>query len=236
MSQLSRLELHADDLQALDPPEERGRRRALVDDLVAAGDLVEPRVVEAFLAVPRHVFVPAGLIDRAYENYPLPIGSGQTISQPTMVAIMTEALELRGGERVLEIGTGSGYQAALLALLAAQVFSVERVARLADDARARLERLGLSNVHVRVADGYLGWPEEAPFDRVVLTAAPSALPPALLEQLADGGILVAPIEDDGFQELVRVRRRGRDVGAERLGAGQFVPMIPGAPDAAERWN
>lgn len=222
----------------LDPPEAQSRRTALVDRLQREGVLASPLVIEAFLAIPRHVFVPPAQVERAYLDIPLPIGNGQTISQPTVVAIMTEALQLDRTSRVLEIGTGSGYQAALLAYLAGEVYSIERIARLGEGARGRLEQLALSNVRLRVGDGHLGWPDAAPFDRVVLTAAPTVLPPALLAQLAEGGLLVAPIDTDfrGAQELVRVRRQGAEVTAERLGAVQFVPMVAGVADAAERWN
>lgn len=223
---------------ALDPPEAQSRRTALVDRLLREGVLASPMVIEAFLAIPRHLFVPPAQVERAYLDIPLPIGNGQTISQPTVIAIMTEALALDRTSRVLEIGTGSGYQAALLAYLAAEVYSIERIARLGEGARGRFEQLGISNVRQRLGDGHLGWPDAAPFDRVVLTAAPTVLPPALLAQLAEGGLLVAPIDTDfrGAQELVRVRRQGADVTAERLGAVQFVPMVPGVADPSERWN
>jgi protein-L-isoaspartate(D-aspartate) O-methyltransferase len=225
-------------LSTLDPPEMKARRRALVDALVRSGALRSPRVVDAFLAVPRHVFVPLSHVERAYEDMPLPIGLGQTISQPTVVAMMTEALELDGTARVLEVGTGSGYQAALLARLAGEVWSIERVARLSNDARARLALVGADRVALRVGDGHLGWPDAAPFDRIVVTAAPRALPPELLAELGDGGVLVAPVEvgPAGSQELVRVRRRGAEVRVDELGPVQFVPLVAGAPEGRERWS
>jgi protein-L-isoaspartate(D-aspartate) O-methyltransferase len=186
----------------------------------------DPRVLEAMRRIPRHLFVPqAGLID-AYRDLPYPIGHGQTISQPTVVALMTNALELRGHEKVLEIGTGSGYQTAVLSLLAREVYSIEIVPTLGNEAKARLAELGYRNVHVRVGDGYQGWPEHAPFDRVILTAAPPEMPQALVDQLAMGGIIVAPV-GDGAQDLVRWRKQPDGLVKEFLGAVRFVPMVPG---------
>jgi protein-L-isoaspartate(D-aspartate) O-methyltransferase len=182
------------------------------------------------VAVPRHLFVPGMPLARAYADRPQPIGHEQTISQPTIVAVMTQALALRGGERVLEIGTGSGYQAAVLSRLAREVFTIEIVAPLGETARARLAKLGYANVHVRIGDGYKGWPEEAPFDRVLLTAAPPEIPKALTDQLAEGGILVAPVGPDGaVQELVRWTKRKGKIQEDKLGAVRFVPMVPGVP-------
>lgn len=193
-----------------------------------AEEVPDQRVIEAMAVVPRHFFMPGASLVRAYEDVPVSIGFGQTISQPTIVAIMTHALELEGGERVLEIGTGSAYQAAVLSVLAAEVFSIEVVPELADEAAARLARLGYSNVHVRAGDGYAGWPDEAPFDRVIVTAAPEALPQTLLDQLAEGGILVAPIGASvRDQRLVRYRKQDGRVTTEDLGGVRFVPMVPG---------
>jgi protein-L-isoaspartate(D-aspartate) O-methyltransferase len=178
--------------------------------------------------VPRHLFVPGVSLQRAYANYPAPIGYGQTISQPTVVAIMTEALDLTGRERVLEIGTGSGYQAAILSLLASAVYSIEIVPELAEDARLRLLRMGYANVHVRAGDGYKGWPERAPFERILVTAAPDEVPQTLLDQLAEGGVLVTPVGPSGTsQRLLRYRKvRGR-TSSEDLGGVRFVPMVRG---------
>jgi protein-L-isoaspartate(D-aspartate) O-methyltransferase len=159
----------------------------------------------------------------AYDDHPLPIGHGQTISQPYIVAFMTEALGLRGGERVLEVGTGSGYQAAVLAEIAAKVHTIEIVAPLADEARTRLERLGYRNIEVRAGDGYRGWPEAAPFDAIMVTAAAPRIPEPLREQLADGGRLVLPLGDE-FQELVVVTRRGTRFDERRVLPVRFVPM------------
>jgi len=211
-----------------DPPEAQAYRSALVSKL--AWEVSDPRVLDALRRVPRHLFVPGVPLTEAYIDDPLPIGHRQTISQPTIVAIMTHALELTGTERVLEIGTGSGYQAAILSLLAAEVYSVEVVPELAEEARARLASLGYANVKVRTGDGYGGWPELAPFDRILVTAAPPVLPPDLLRQLGDPGILVAPVGDDGWsQRLVRVRLGGGKASEEDLGGVRFVPMVEAAP-------
>jgi protein-L-isoaspartate(D-aspartate) O-methyltransferase len=184
------------------------------------------RVLDAMRRVPRHLFMAGVSMRTAYEDTPYPIGHGQTISQPTVVALMTQALRLTGEERVLEIGTGSGYQAAVLALLAREVYTIEIVAPLGAEASARLRHLGYDNVTVRVGDGYLGWPEHAPFDRIILTAAPPTMPAALVAQLRDGGILVAPVGED-IQDLLRWTKRGDRLDKERLGAVRFVPMVPG---------
>lgn len=218
----------AADVPLASPTKARAMREALVRKLEVLGDAVTPSVIEAMRLVPRHAFVPDAPLELAYANHALAIEHEQTISQPTVVAQMTEALELRGHERVLEVGTGSGYHAAVLSLLAREVFTVERIESLATAAARRLEELGYANVHVRTGDGYLGWPEEAPFDRIVITAAPDQIPEALFDQLAEGGILVAPVgAQDAAQWLVRVRRRGQDLAIERLGAVQFVEMVRG---------
>jgi protein-L-isoaspartate(D-aspartate) O-methyltransferase len=215
-----------------DPLEMRLSRAALVRKL--SREVGSRRVLEALYRTPRHLFVSPAQYDEAYADRPLPIGHGQTISQPTVVALMTEALELSGKERVLEIGTGSAWQGAILALLTREVFTIERVAELAARAERRLIDLGLSNVHVRFGDGYLGWPEGAPFDRVVVTAAPEQMPGGLVEQLDEGGIIVAPIGTSydgmfgGYQSLQRCRKKDGDLRCENLGAVAFVPMLPGA--------
>ena len=209
-----------------DPDEARAYREKLVRRL--ARDVKDARVLETMMHVPRHLFMPGATLHAAYLDVPAPIGYGQTIPQPTIVAIMSEALELGGGERVLEIGTGSGYQAAILSVLASQVYTVEVVKELADEAGSRLARLGYANVHLRVGDGYAGWPEEAPFDRILVTAAPERVPPVLLEQLADGGVLVAPVGPSGWtQSLLRYRKAGTEASVEDLGPVQFVPMVSG---------
>lgn len=211
-----------------DSPQARTLRSQLVDEVAARDPQLSPRTLEALRAVPRHLFVPTASLGEAYANHALPIGHGQTISQPTVVAIMTDALELTGDERVLEIGTGSGYQAAVLARLAREVDSIEIVPELAARATERLRTLGFVDVRVRCGDGYAGWPERAPYDRIVLTAAPPELPEALVAQLRDGGILVAPV---GEHEQVLHRWTKRDGRLERasLGAVRFVPMVRATP-------
>ena len=193
------------------------------------GAIRDARVLGAMQTVPRHRFVDGVSARRAYRDDTAPIGFGQTISQPTVVALMTAALELTGCERVLEIGTGSGYQAAILSLLAARVYSIERFPELADKARRRLARLGYDNVEVRAGDGFGGWPEAAPFDRIILTAAPAEVPAALLGQLAEGGVLVAPVgPEGGAQTLLQLRKTGANISQRELGSVWFVPMVPAA--------
>lgn len=215
-----------------DPLEAQAQRASLVRRIAEyppwpVGATWDPRVLSAVGEVPRHLFLPGVPLSEAYRDEPYPIGREQTISQPTVVAIMTQALDLEGGERVLEIGTGSGYQAAVLARLAPLVFSVERIAALGESARARLASMGIRNVRVHIGDGFAGWPEMAPFDRIVVTAAPRGVPQALLDQLADGGIVVAPIGESLEQTLVRLRKKGDRIDAEELGPVRFVPMLPG---------
>jgi len=184
-------------------------------------------VLRAMHSVPRHEFVPPNSIESAYEDRPLDIGYGATISQPYIVAAMSQLLELSKHHRVLEIGTGSGYQSAILAELAAVVYSIEVVRQLAESAARTLKRHGYDNVHVRWGDGYLGWPEEAPFDRIMLTAAPTEVPPALIGQLANGGRLVAPVGSPSNQQLIEVlkSREGR-VHRRIIFPVSFVPMVP----------
>lgn len=217
-----------------DPPEAQGERGDLVRRIVRGGQPWEgsgpwdEKVLDAMRAVPRHLFMPGAPFHLAYSDRPNPIGYGQTISQPTVVALMTDALDLKGKERVLEIGTGSGYQAAVLAMLCKEVFSIEIVEELGKSAERRLDELGYSNVRVRVGDGYKGWPEHAPFDRILLTAAPPEVPKDLIDQLKDGGLLVAPVgEEHEVQALVRWTKRGSEFHKENLGAVRFVPMVPG---------
>lgn len=203
-------------------------REALVRKLEDLGDVSTPSVVEAMRLVPREEFVPGVTLETAYANQPVDIGDGQTISQPSVVGQMTEALALTGHERVLEIGTGSGYQAAILSLLSRQVFSIERIDSFAARAALRLDELGYANVRVRAGDGYRGWPDEAPFDRIILTAAPPRLPRTLIDQLAEGGILVAPVgAADGAQTLLRISKRNGELLLEDLGGVRFVEMIAG---------
>jgi protein-L-isoaspartate(D-aspartate) O-methyltransferase len=183
----------------------------------------DPEVLAALGAVPRHRFVPAEVAADAYADRPLPIGYGQTISQPLVVALMTEAAEVEAGDRVLEIGTGSGYQAAVLAEIAGEVWTIEIVEPLAERARAALQAAGYDRVHVRAGDGYRGWPEEAPFDAILVTAAPDHVPQPLLDQLAPGGRLVLPL-GGGEQIIVRLRRTAAGFEREELWPVRFVPM------------
>ncbi len=201
-----------------------GYRARLLERLRENG-IQDMAVLRAFGVVPRHLFVPEALRHRAYDDDALPIGNGQTISQPTTQARYLEALALSGRERVLEIGTGSGYQAALLIHLAEHVVSVERVPALASAAHAALAAAGIAEVAVMVGDGTLGWRPLAPFDAILVAAVAPAVPAPLLEQLAEGGRLVIPLQRTRGQELVRVTRRGGELVEERLGAVQFVPLI-----------
>ncbi len=207
---------------ALDPL--AAAREQMVQRQLAARGVRDPRVLEAMRKVPRHELVPPELRGEAYDDRPLPIGHGQTISQPYIVAAMTEALRLAGDERVLEVGTGSGYQAAVLAELAREVYSIEIVAPLAERARRDLARLGYANVQVRQGDGYRGWPEHAPFDAIVVTAAPDHVPEPLLAQLAPGGRLVLPLGGSFAQELVLLTRGADGVTRQELLPVRFVPM------------
>ncbi|HXK10802.1 MAG TPA: protein-L-isoaspartate(D-aspartate) O-methyltransferase [Vicinamibacteria bacterium] len=198
-------------------------REEMVSSQIAARGVRDPPTLAAMRRVARHLFVPPGVAGQAYEDHPLPIGHGQTISQPYIVAFMTEALGLRGGETVLEVGTGSGYQAAVLAGIASRVYTIEIVEPLARDAAALLKRLGYTNVEVRAGDGYLGWPEAAPFDAIMVTAAAPHVPEPLKRQLKEGGRLILPVGDE-WQELVVVTRRGDRFEEKRVLPVRFVPM------------
>lgn len=201
-------------------------RRRMVQEQVIARGVSDQRVIDAMLRVPRHLFVPEALAAQAYSDFPLPIGERQTISQPYMVGVMSEALQLKGGEKVLEIGTGSGYQAAVLALLTRQVFSLERIPLLARQARRTLDNCGFARVNVRVTDGTFGWEDEAPFDGIVVTAGAPAIPEPYRNQLAIGGRLVIPVGDRISQVLVRITRLGeKSFREERLFGCRFVPLI-----------
>jgi protein-L-isoaspartate(D-aspartate) O-methyltransferase len=198
-------------------------RNKMVDEQLAGRDIRNPRVLDAMRKVPRHEFVPESVRSGAYDDTPLPIGYNQTISQPYIVAYMTEALDPQPTHTVLEIGTGSGYQAAVLGELAREVYTIEIVEPLAAAARETLKRLGYTNVHVRAGNGYLGWPEQAPFDRVMVTAAPDQVPPALVEQLKIGGLMAIPV-GVGDQELRILRRTGKGLETLRTLPVRFVPM------------
>jgi len=203
-------------------------RREMVTRHLEGRDIDDPRVLAAMTAVPRHRFMPAAMAAHAYEDRAQPIGHEVTISQPYIVALMTQLAELEPGERVLEVGTGSGYQAAVLAELGAEVYSIERIEALAERAAATLDELGYDSVEVRHGDGYGGWPEHAPFDAIVVTAAPPTIPDALTEQLAIGGKLVAPVGATvGWQELVIIERTPAGLERRKLLDVAFVPMLRG---------
>ena len=206
----------------------RALRLAMVREQMRARGIRDERVLAAFEQVPRERFVPPGEVSFAYEDRPLPIGQGQTISQPYIVAYMTAHLDPQPGCRVLEIGTGSGYQAAILAALGLEVYSVERIAELSASARDVLADLGLlPRVRLRVGDGSLGWPGAAPFERILVTAGAPGVPPALVDQLADAGTLLVPVGDERTQQLVRVTRDGTNLRYEKLLGCRFVRLIGG---------
>jgi protein-L-isoaspartate(D-aspartate) O-methyltransferase len=200
-------------------------RHRMVDKQIAARGVSDPRVLAAMGKVPRHLFIPSHLWDQAYGDYPLPIGEDQTISQPYIVALMTALLELQPTDQVLEIGTGSGYQAAVLAELAARVFTIDRVAALLTKAQHLLESLGYANISTRVADGTLGWPEAMPFEAIIVTAGAPRVPRPLTEQLALGGRLVIPVGDQWSQTLTCVRKTTEGLKYEYHGGCRFVRLI-----------
>jgi protein-L-isoaspartate(D-aspartate) O-methyltransferase len=201
------------------------QRAELVRFAIVGSGITDPEVVQAMASVPRHRFVPERYVGQAYEDHPLPIGHGQTISQPYIVALMTQALALEPGDKVLEVGTGSGYQAAVLAEIVSGVRTIEIIGALAERAAVTLDELGYDGVEVRHADGYYGWPGEAPFDAIIVTAAPDHVPPPLRAQLADGGRLVIPVGPrGGFQELWQVERQGDRFETTSLGDVVFVPL------------
>lgn len=205
---------------------ERPRRRMVEDQLVARG-ITDSRVLDAMLHVPRHMFVDAGLASHAYQDSSLPIGQGQTISQPYMVAKMSQLLELQGHERVLEIGTGCGYQTAVLSRLCRRVYSIERISSLSDRARSNLRAARHANVMLKCADGTRGWEEYAPFDAVLAAAGGDETPQAWIDQLRDGGVLVMPVGSGTTHVLIRLRKRGKEIIEERFDACTFVPLITG---------
>jgi protein-L-isoaspartate(D-aspartate) O-methyltransferase len=202
-------------------------RARMVDVQLARRGIVDPRVLSAFRSIPREAFVPENLLEFAYDDGPLPLSEGQTISQPYIVAYTAQALRLRGGERVLEVGTGSGYAAAVLSQLAKEVYTIERIALLASSARDRLARLGFTNVFVRCGDGSLGWPEHAPYNAIAVAAGAPKVPPALLAQLAIEGRMVIPVgRDESSQDLVSITREGEaKYREERLTGVRFVRLI-----------
>lgn len=200
-------------------------RKKMVEEQLVPRGIKDDRVLRAMRKVPRHLFLEEGLWPQAYGDFPLPIGEGQTISQPYIVALMTEAMELKGDEKALEIGTGSGYQAAILAELAERVFTVERISSLAGKARKILDELGYANVLIKVSDGTHGWKEEAPFDGIIVTAGAPDVPQTLLRQLKVGGRLVIPVGNEYSQILLKVVREDRGYKEDDLGGCRFVKLI-----------
>lgn len=206
----------------------------LIEQLRAEG-ITDKRVLEAIAQVPREQFVPATFRDRAYENVALPIGHGQTISQPYIVALMTQALDVTDRHMVLEVGTGCGYQSAVLAQLARRVFTVERHRTLAKSAEERLKQLRINNVTVRFGDGTKAWPEQPSFDRIIVTAAAAGVSDALMESLNEDGVMVVPVgEEKRVQMLMRLRRTAQGWQSEELGPVRFVPLVAGLPRGAAR--
>ncbi|HOW42838.1 MAG TPA: protein-L-isoaspartate(D-aspartate) O-methyltransferase [Candidatus Omnitrophota bacterium] len=200
-------------------------RKQMVEEQLIPRGIQDKRVLQTFLKVERHRFVPAEAREKAYGDYPLPIGEKQTISQPYMVALMTECLQLRGTERILEIGTGSGYQSAILAELAKEVYTIERHALLAEPAHRLLREMGYKNISFKVGDGTLGWPEQAPFDRIIITAATAEVPDPLSKQLTDDGLIVAPIGELFSQTLTVFHKDHGQLRGESFTSCVFVPLI-----------
>lgn len=201
------------------------QRRRMVQEQLEARGITDKRLLEAFRKVPRHLFVPQELQREAYEDHPIPIGCGQTVSQPYMVALMVQLLRLQGHERVLEIGAGSGYQLTILAELALEAYSVERLPELATHALRRLEQLGYLNVHLTSGNGSLGWPEHAPYDGIVVAAGAPTMPQPLIDQLGDGGRLVIPVGSHQAQTLTVVEKRGNELRVTEVTSCVFVPLI-----------
>lgn len=210
------------------------KREEMVDKQILSRGITDTKTLEAMLAVPRHLFVPEDLRDEAYADYALPIGYGQTISQPYVVALMTSSLELEGNERALEIGTGSGYQAAVLAEIVDSVYTIEIVPELAQKAEERLKELGYTSVTVKNADGYFGWEEYQPFDVIIITAAVDHIPPPLMKQLKDGGQLILPLGNPlYYQTITLVEKRDDELYTKHVGDVRFVPMTGYAEEVEE---
>ena len=202
-----------------------GQRRKMVEEQLGDRGIKDLRLLQVMSRVPRHLFTLDSLQHRAYGDTPLPIGENQTISQPYIVASMTAALVLKGNERVLEIGTGSGYQTAVVAELAAQVFTIERIKSLSRKAQKTLECLGYSNIVFKLFDGTYGWPDQAPFDAIIVTASAKEIPEALIRQLGEGGRLVAPAGDEDKQKLILLTKKGGRVNRKEIGDCKFVPLV-----------
>ena len=212
-------------MSALDSPELLRLRRRMLEDYVVARGIQDPLVLRAMEKVPRHLFVDEALRERAYGDHALPIGDKQTISQPYIIAQTTQALELQGGERILEIGTGSGYQTAILAQIADHVYSLEKIPQLARRARKVLDLLSCHNVAIRILDGTYGWNEEAPFDAILVSAVSNSIPEKLLDQVREGGRLILPLEEGESQQLVRLQKTEKGWKKEILGPCRFVPLV-----------
>jgi protein-L-isoaspartate(D-aspartate) O-methyltransferase len=209
----------------IDVKEWRVERERMVKEQIIARGITDERVIDAMMRVPRHLFVDKTYYHQAYNDYPLPIGNGQTISQPYMVAAMTELLELKGNETVLEIGTGSGYQTAILALLCARVFTIERISELSLRARKILNELGFNNINFLVGDGSLGWPDFAPYDGIIVTAGAPDIPRPLIDQLAERGRMVIPIGGEYFQTLNVIKKHKGSIMRKELFECTFVPLV-----------
>ncbi len=209
----------------MDNERHRQLREQMIQEQLVPRGIYDERVLEAFRRVPRHRFVPPAKQDQAYGDHPLPIGQNQTISQPYIVALMTESLQLQGHEKVLEVGTGSGYQAAILAELVPAVYTVERLPELSKNARQILDELGYTTIHYKVGDGAIGWPEESPFDAILVAAAAKKVPEGLTDQLAPGGRLVIPVGNTWFQDLVLITREETGLTRKKLCGCRFVPLI-----------
>lgn len=203
------------------------QREEMVEFQLKARGINDPRILNVFRTIPRHLFLPKEYWDLAYADGPVPIGGSQTISQPYTVATMTQALEPQALDRVLEIGTGSGYQAAILAKLVTRVYTLERISELGEKARQVWQQLKIENAELRIEDGIKGWPGEDPFDKIIVTAAAAKVPQALFDQLKVGGVLVAPVGPSESQELIRYTKQERGLNQEFLGAYRFVPLIGG---------
>jgi len=214
--------------ESLAGPEEkefRAMRESMVATQIEGRGVADPRVLEAMRKVPRHKFVLPDSVDAAYDDYPLPIGHGQTISQPYIVAYMCELAQLQGTHKVLEVGTGSGYHASVMAQIAAEIYTVEIIPELAAQAASTIAKLGYDNIHVRHADGYQGWKEEAPFDAIIVTAAADQIPPPLIEQLRDGGRMIIPVGLPAFiQQIVVVEKRDGRISSREVLPVRFVPL------------
>lgn len=213
-------------LPAISENEFKSAREKMVWEQIEKRGINDKNVLDILRKVPRHLFIPEKYLNRAYGDYPLPIGEGQTISQPYIVALMTELLELNGDKKVLEIGTGSGYQAAILAELVPKVWTIEIIPKLARNAEATLKKQGYTNIVVKTGDGYYGWEEEAPFDGIIVTAAPDHIPPPLIQQLKDKGIMVIPVGPPGaYQTLWKVKKDGDRIIRENITGVAFVPLV-----------